>query len=439
MSDIPSRKILGLNQQTYQRLKLALGLHLRRQVFIAVCDDLTLRDRMANQLVTELAFPPMAAEASGLSSGFKHYPRFVSLQLNLSDPNPIAQIAQWVTQFPPPRSGKRRATLPTVQFLGIENLTRQPVAVQRLFFAHLQSIERNLVALESGLLLWVPQPWFHALPQSAPEFWQCRTGVFEFIGDPTPVAIAPPSAPSAPAASPPPAPATSNGTQPAPAQPGRTNDVAVGVPVLNPTPPVPLRPAPAPTPSPSPQQSPTLPVAPIAKDSSNPDRVPAPTVITATIPLSEKPRSPAIVPTPADSPNSQAPPPPTPKAEPAILLSVPAATESQNPELAEPFTLVHRIEALHKQQAAPMELAEAYRALGNYYRDRIERGEVTPQHLTVAIHAYEQVLVWLPDAAPLWTEVLNDLGNFYWMFSRTTTAENAQTNLQQLSKLINWH
>lgn len=454
MSDIPSRKILGLNQQTCQRLKLALGLHLRRQVFIAVCDDLTLRDRIANQLVIELAYPSVAADASGLSEDFKRYPRFVTLQLNLSDPNPIAQIAQWVTQFPPPRSGKRRATLPTFQFLGIENLTRQPVAVQRLFFAHLQSIERNLVALESGLLLWLPQPWFHALPQSADKFWQCRTGIFEFIGDPTPVATPQPSPvetaqPAPIAGTPPITPTLPVVTLPSIsvrdpasiplADPAQT-DVEVAPPG-NPSTPVVNGNHPSPKPSPTISSRDQTQVAPVFP-------APAPAIAKETNSVGEHSADHAADRSAASALNELlTPAPATPPVTPLLPLVTQAATplpkkrEPATPPsplpatphdaAAEPFTLVHQIEALHQQQASPTDLAEAYRALGNYYRDRIERGEVSPQHLTVAIHAYEQVLVWLPETSPLWTEVLNDLGNFYWMFSRTTTAEDALARLQQ--------
>ncbi|MCU0566762.1 MAG: hypothetical protein MUF49_09220, partial [Oculatellaceae cyanobacterium Prado106] len=179
MTDLSSRKILGQNQLTYQRLKVSLSLNLRRQIFVAVCDDLVLRDRLAAQLQAEFA-----KTTKGES---RRYPRLVSLTLDLSDPNPIVQVAQWLRQFPPPTTGRRLVTMPAFQIMGVEHLTRQSAATQRLFFTHLQSIERSLPLLESSLLIWITQPWFRALPQSAPEFWRCRTGVFEFSGDPTPL------------------------------------------------------------------------------------------------------------------------------------------------------------------------------------------------------------------------------------------------------------
>jgi tetratricopeptide (TPR) repeat protein len=179
VTDLSSRKILGQNQLTYQRLKVSLSLNLRRQIFVAVCDDLVLRDRLAAQLQAEFA-----KTTKGES---RRYPRLVSLTLDLSDPNPIVQVAQWLRQFPPPTTGRRLVTMPAFQIMGVEHLTRQSAATQRLFFTHLQSIERSLPLLESSLLIWITQPWFRALPQSAPEFWRCRTGVFEFVGDPTPL------------------------------------------------------------------------------------------------------------------------------------------------------------------------------------------------------------------------------------------------------------
>lgn len=98
----------------------------------------------------------------------------------------------------------------------------------------------------------------------------------------------------------------------------------------------------------------------------------------------------------------------------------------------DPLTLQDQIERLHKQQAPPALLANAYRTLGNLYRDRIERGIASAEDLRAAIQAYEQVLVWLHETSPLWTDVLNDLGNLYWMLSRQSPSLDAiLSNLQQ--------
>jgi tetratricopeptide (TPR) repeat protein len=361
VADSPSRKTLGLNQHTFQRLKLALSLHLRRQIFVAVCDDLTLRDRMVAQLLTTLSSSIDAPDVSE----WKRYPRLVSLQLNISDPDPIRQITQWLTECPPPRQGNRRVAIPVFQFLGIEHLTRQPAAVQRLFFAHLETMERSPV-LESGVLLWLPQPWFRALSQSAPEFWRRRTGTFEFVGDPTPTAAERPEVP----------------------------------PVFSFQLPTQTTPAPA-----------------VPVDSSLPSQ--------QTAAVDEQPQAPKDQPVPLNT--SAISTDEVDVEEPTVVS--PAATE---PAIAEslPLKLVRRVALLHQQQAPAETLAEAYRELGNYYRDRIDQGEISADNLSIAIHSYKQTLELLPDT-PLSTDVLNDLGNLYWNLSRFIgNAEESQRNLQ---------
>ncbi|MGI0490091.1 hypothetical protein ACN4EK_32270, partial [Pantanalinema rosaneae CENA516] len=173
------------NQTIYSQLKLSLSLHLRRQVFLAVCDDLALRNQLAARLQAELAYPTPTQNGTGQgrSSGC---PQLVSLKLNLRNPNPMAQIAHWLTHHLPPSGANG---LPTIgfQILGIEQLTRQPAPVQRRFLSHLQEIEFYLPSLESSLLLWLSRPWLRSVQQSAPAFWEWHTALFEFEGDPTPV------------------------------------------------------------------------------------------------------------------------------------------------------------------------------------------------------------------------------------------------------------
>lgn len=204
MNHPPSQTPLSWNWHTYQRLKLALSLGLRRQIFIAVCDDLALRDQLASQLHTELAYltqvPELAIADTDFVPTLRNYPRLVSLHLNLSDPNPMAQIAQWLAQHPQPAVDGQTLAAPGFQILGIERLTRQAAAVQRLFLSYLQGIEHSLAHLESSMVLWMPRPWFYSIQQSAPEFWHWHTGSFEFAGEPTPTddshGFQPPIAPS---------------------------------------------------------------------------------------------------------------------------------------------------------------------------------------------------------------------------------------------------
>jgi tetratricopeptide (TPR) repeat protein len=473
VTDLPFRKILGLNQQTYQRLRIALSLNLRRQVFVVVCDDLTLRDRLAHQLIEDLT---PAKPQSDYSTSLQRYPRLVSLQLDLNDPNPIGQIAQWLSQSPPLRNGNRRAAMPAFQILGVEQLVRQPAAIQRRLFTHLQGIERSLPVLESSLIVWVTQPWYHALPQSAPEFWRCRTGVFEFIGEPTPLT---PSAEKPPVS----LPAWPSTTDPS-ATPAEEETVAT------------LAEPPLPPQSPLPHEdlwkvlardlarldSPNPPHPPAEEDGSpsngngKPQRTgagltqspsttggptrprlqPSVTVVggAASQTLTQSSVQLEVAKTEAESAiatqilkeeASLAAPITTPSYEPNYDLDEQAdEIEVATAELtfdsatrlevgsSQPMALLQQIEALHQQQAPPAALVDIYRALGNWYRDRIEQGDVSIENLKSAIQAYEHVLVWLHETSSLWTDVLNDLGNLYWMTSRHLFApEQALSYLQQ--------
>ena len=181
----------GVNQQVYLRLKRALLLNLRRQILIAVCDDLQLRQRMITRLQSEFTKRENSQKGSAAtakkinirSSGFTNW---VTLTLNLEEPNLIAQIEQWFAEngsVNSPVSG----SVVGFQILGVEQLTRQPAAMQWSFLHHLRNLESHLPQLEFSLLLWIPSPWLRCIEQSAPEFWRWRTGVFEFAGDPTPL------------------------------------------------------------------------------------------------------------------------------------------------------------------------------------------------------------------------------------------------------------
>lgn len=200
--DIGYPRTSELNQQIYQNLKQALWLQLRRQVFLAVCDDLGLRDSLVAILPAELTalqsqgFTPSIKNkkkqiVSPLSPNFNNpktqkypYPPLVTIDLNIKDPNPINQIGQWLAKHPN-RDKSPGTILPIFQILGVENLTRQPPEVQWSFLRNLREIESSLSALELSLLLWIPRPWLNAIEHSAPEFWRCRTKVFEFEGEPT--------------------------------------------------------------------------------------------------------------------------------------------------------------------------------------------------------------------------------------------------------------
>ncbi len=101
------------NRQVYQRLKLALSLGLRRQFFLAVCDDLYLRNQVASRLHSTLAYPigqVLSQPSNAQENSTPAYPRLVTLRLNFNDPNPIVQINQWLANYPPPIIGASKDT-----------------------------------------------------------------------------------------------------------------------------------------------------------------------------------------------------------------------------------------------------------------------------------------------------------------------------------------
>ena len=385
---IPSQKVSSSNKQIYQRLKQAIDLNLRRQIFIAACDDLCLRDCLAARLQAELA----SAE-SGAGSAID-YPRFVSLELDLSDPNPWASIAAWLTQHPPPQNRDITGNAPGFQFLGAEHLTRHSAAVQWSFLSYLRDIEAHLELCESALLLWVSRPWLSSIEQSAPEFWHWRTGVFEFEGEPTP------------------AKADLGHFE----EFGNSQDLGSRRDTGNSRDQLLI--------SEESQQSP-IPEAQVAIGDSPP---PAP-----------------------DSDKS---------VELADLVLAAASQElgAENAPASEenfgPLQTLQYIELLQEHQCCSEALALAYHSLGNCYRDRILAGDASPQNLTIAIRAIEQVIAYLElDASvqshqppteecaqliaqltqnltldaeeshtlPPIDDLINDLGTFYWMLSRDRT------------------
>lgn len=358
VTDTASPKVSSWNRQTYQRLKLALTLGLRRQLFVAVCDDLSLRNRLAGKLHAELGI----TEEKGATQA-QDYPKLVTLTLNAKDPNPLAQIAQWFSQ----NSSSQLA--PGFQILGVEQLTRQPPASQRLFLRRLQVIERNLSQLESTLLLWLPRPWFYTIQQSVPEFWQWHTGIFEFEGEPTPL---PPVGATLPEASTVPPTESRSGTFKQDLQ-TLTEDFV------------------------KPKEK---------KADSNSEKNQQKTTKTAKSASSETSFQQALADLKLGEETQIA---ETDLNQAQLSIPQPASGElAQNKQLP---TLEDAADS--KPPASP---ADAYLDLGNYYRHLIEQGDVTEENLGIAVQAYEQALPWLEEPSRL-SDLLNDLGNLYWMLS----------------------
>lgn len=396
---IPSQKVSSSNKQIYQRLKQAIDLNLRRQIFIAACDDLYLRDCLAARLQAELATQDSRID----------YPRFVSLELDLSDPNPWGSIGAWLTQHQPPQNKGNYSRLPGFQILGAEHLSRHSAAVQWSFLSYLRDIEANLQMCESTLLLWVSRPWLSSIEQSAPEFWQWRTGVFEFEGEPTP----------------------------AKGDFGHSEDFGHSQDLGN-----------------------------FRDNGDSGDQL---------LRYSESGQSPIPEDEPSQVPDS---PPTTPDSKSVELADLVLAAASgelsaENNAASEdnfqPLQTLQYIELLQEHQCCSEALALAYYNLGNCYRDRILGGDASFQNLTIAIRAIEQVIAYLEldsnlqenlpptdecarliaqlkqnltdcaeesDSLPPISDLLNDLGTFYWMLSRDRTQHNASDPVSCLERSI---
>ena len=506
----------GQNQTAYLRLKLALSLSLRRQIFLAVCDDLALRNRIAARLYAELAYPspkvlatempatqdgstsvispldhrlsviadehdastlPKASRASRLL-----YPRLVSLNLNLSEPNPMVQIAEWLAEYPPPKGCQPRSRSPGFQILGVERLTRQPAPVQKRFLHSLQQVEHYLSCLESPLLLWLPRPWLSAVQQSAPDFWNWHTALFEFEGDPTPVRsvavrLVTHGAESAQTQS-----ISSESSDPSHRASHVTTafttaPVEDGLPLQEPpkenlwdilSHDLALLDAPKQIASEQEvsrqgisQQEPLLQAQPLEPSDHNAAVLPAiatadsgGAIVQPTQPTNEAaellPVTPTVVPSTASAlsvveltdtltqlPAANADTPDQSQAALALadlILAVMAEEMGEAPSSQNAIIIqtLQQIEQLHLQQAPKATLLAAYQNLGNLCRDRIEQGHASSQHLLLTVCVYEQTLPWLDEASLLWSDVLNDIGNLYWMLSRQeSVVDESLTYLDQ--------
>jgi len=373
------------NRQVYQRLKLALSLGLRRQLFIVVCDDLHLRNQVAARLHSTLAYPVgqvlyQPSDTSDIST--PAYPRLVTLRLNLSDPNLIAQINQWLASYPPPIVGAAKDTpgrplpVPAFQIVGVELLTKQPVAVQRAFLHYLRLIEKYFSIpessnfLESSLLLWVSRPWLYAIQQSSPQFWHCRTGVFVLAGEPTPT--------------------TQNQGYPEDFADSRSLDLGS------------LQ---------------------LMEEDTDPYETSIPE---EKLPQQQESavRSLSKVDTSSLSSISQ-------ELTKLVIATIKTHIPEDGEDNSQPQQILWEIEQLHLQQATGEMLAVAYQNLGNTYRFRIEQGEATLENIMVAIIAYQEAISF-DDTSPHLPDVLNDLGTLYWMLHRTpSNSEGGQTYIEQ--------
>ncbi|WP_413201253.1 tetratricopeptide repeat protein [Nostoc piscinale] len=412
------------NRQVYHRLKLALSLGLRRQLFLAVCDDLQLRNQVAARLHSTLAYPVgqvlYQPQDGQETSSTPAYPRLVTLRLNLNEPNPVAQINQWLANYPPPIVGAspdhpgRPLPIPTFQIVGVEQLTKQPVAVQRLFLHYLRlcdeafSSQESSGFLESTVLLWVSRPWLSAIQQSAPQFWRWRTGIFTFAGEPSPAKrnVNYPERVS-----------NSKNLDFGNLEGTSVNESTIDTPPKAPPPPEPKfgknGHGTVPTETPAKQVSRVLDIPPpppgfIKHESQSAVKVEE----TTNISLSSL------------SHISQ-------ELTELVLATINAKGNQEEEDNWQPQQILLAIEELHIKQAAKEDLAAAYHQLGNLYRLRIEQGNSTLENLMVAILAYQEAIAY-DDQSPQLPDILNDLGTLYWMLYRTPpNLEAGQNYIEQ--------
>jgi len=173
-SGVTSPEPSSWNQQVYQRLKLAIALGLRRQIFLAVCDDKTHASELAIALQSEADLSQSTCLAS--------------IQLAPTQTEILEQIRQGLPQH---ISGSSAICL---QLLGIADFTRQSANLQWSFLRQLREIPQQLSQLDAqtsdeslgSLVFWISRPWLYQIQHSAPEFWRCCTGVFEFCSEPLP-------------------------------------------------------------------------------------------------------------------------------------------------------------------------------------------------------------------------------------------------------------
>ncbi|MEO0489125.1 MAG: tetratricopeptide repeat protein [Cyanobacteria bacterium J06659_2] len=478
VSELPSRRVLGLNHRTYERLKLALTLKLRHQILIAVCDDLNLRNRLIAQLADDFSQDNCSRNkgamrgddsAKSLTDSLDSRgstfpvqpgaPQVVTLGLDVHGPGLRRQV--WSTLQ------RSRQTIPNptaqewcLQIVGVEHLTRQSGAQQRQFLNSLQSIETLVNQLDCSLLIWLPWPWFRSIQQAAPEFWHCRTGVFEFAGEPTPMETEPlPDGQWLSTGTPPPA---LTFMQPAPQSPQiqtadrrehpqdeenlglrprplsiRQKDLAPSRRIKR-TQQQPLqahrsqlwgdlasksaltetgtggeRPNPIIYPAQSAKSAPDRdephpiqPQATLHEEAGKETGVVPPALAIAS--LNRQPATPPSPPLPSliEAPLTER------RPDSDSLVALRRAAPQQMPL---EITLFQRIEQLTQQGTDTVVLANTYWALGQHYRDRVTAGESHAHLINAAIAAYEGAHQELPITAPGQSDLLNDLGSLYWL------------------------
>ncbi|MEM7066152.1 MAG: tetratricopeptide repeat protein [Cyanobacteria bacterium P01_B01_bin.77] len=340
-TQLRSRQVLGLNQRQYEGLKTSLQLNLRRQLLIAVCDSDTLQTQLVERLQSDLTAGDSGLDDFGAVA-------LEQLTFDPSQPDLVVQLVHWLKQAPKPT--------PHLQVVGLGAMTHQSMRSQNHFLRSLESIQSLLPYLDSSLVLWVSWPWYRTLEQAAPEFWQWRSGVFTFVGDPV---------------------AGVAETVARPPADGLYGEAST-----------------------KPSSADIWQI--LSEDLAQLERSSL-----AESSVTESADKLVVSGDAADRPAD-------------ILVDAPdiSAVPLSTPQTVDVTTLDKPLEAiaqLEHQGASPEEITQAYRTLGHHYRDRIESGDITPNLLATAIATFELYLKWLPDEDDQRAAGLNDLGTLHWL------------------------
>ncbi|MEO0396744.1 MAG: tetratricopeptide repeat protein [Cyanobacteria bacterium P01_A01_bin.137] len=381
-TQLRSRKVLGLNQRQYEGLKTALQLNLRRQLLIAVCDNNQLQTQLVARLQSELRETDNALDDFGAVE-------LTQLTFDPHQPDLVVQLVHWLKQAPNPT--------PHLQVIGLDAMTHQSMRSQNHFLRSLENIQSLLPHLESSLVLWLSWPWYRTLQQSAPEFWQWRSGVFSFVSEPVARVSSPPAMPQMDGLY-----GENYGRQTkqsADIWQILSEDLAqLERPSTN---------APAETLPPATSVDETAPETDLETGSETSSDNGIDTAIQEeNIGIVDTPDTATDIPK-ADSTDTAS----------ADSTDIPSA-DSTNTGLIDITTLENPLEFLAQREgqgATPEELLQAYRALSHHHRDRIEAGDITLNLLTIAIETFDHYLRWLPTDDEQRAAALNDLGTLHWL------------------------
>ncbi len=384
-TQLRSRKVLGLNQRQYEGLKTSLQLNLRRQLLIAVCDSDSLQAQLVNRLQSDVATAESIDDFGAVD--------LATLTFDPTQPDLVVQLAHWIKQTPTPT--------PNVQVVGMDAMTHQSMRSQNHFLRSLENIQALLPHLESSLVLWLPWPWYRTIQKSAPGFWQWRSGVFTFVSEPVAGVSSPPATPQLDGLY-----GQGNARQTQQnadiwqilsedlAQLEQPNEAA-------------KHPAARPLTT---QANATQ---------ANATQANAAAAATETQVGQSAPEPPPTQQPPAQqSPAEQPPSGPTPSVDitadtiTADTITTDTITTDAITTVANPLDVIAQRQA---EGATPEQLIQAYRTLGNHYRDLIEAGDIRPNLLATAIETFELYLHWLPKDDSQRAAGLNDLGTLHWL------------------------